>query len=67
VLMYERKWRSLYGLPIPGFTPDLTPSVGTVIGNIYTYGAVGATAHIGFDLRRDYGPPRIRPSLPGSD
>jgi lipid A 3-O-deacylase len=67
VLMYERKWRSLFDLPIPGFAADLTPSVGAVIGNIYTYGAVGATARIGFDLPKDYGPPRIRPSLPGSD
>jgi lipid A 3-O-deacylase len=28
---------------------------------------VGATFRVGYDLPADYGPPRIRPSLPGSD
>lgn len=68
VLTYERKWRSLFEMPrMAGLGVDLTPSAGAAVGNIYTYGAVGAMARIGFDLPNDYGPPRIRPSLPGSD
>ena len=29
--------------------------------------SVGTTFRLGYDLPADYGPPRIRPSLPGSD
>ena len=32
-----------------------------------TDASVGATFRLGYDLPADYGPPRIRPSLPGSD
>ena len=68
VLTYERKWRSLFEMPrVAGLGVDLTPSAGAAVGNVYTYGAIGAMARIGFDLPNDYGPPRIRPSLPGSD
>jgi lipid A 3-O-deacylase len=41
--------------------------VGINLGNINADAAVGATFRLGFDLPADYGPPRIRPSLPGSD
>ncbi|MCJ9427443.1 lipid A deacylase LpxR family protein [Kordiimonas sp. A6E486] len=47
---------------------DVTPHVGLALGNIYTYGAVGATFRFGSNLDRELGaPPRIQPSLPGSD
>jgi len=66
-LTYERKWRSLYAFSPKGLGMDLTPHVGVNLGNIHTDAAVGAMARLGFDLPEDYGPPRIRPSLPGSD
>jgi hypothetical protein len=32
---------------------------------VFTYGAAGFTLRLGSDLDKDFGPPRIRPSLPG--
>src|SRR3546814_8870959 len=46
---------------------DVTPHLGAALGNVYTYGAGGLTLRFGEDLPDDYGPPRIRPALPGSD
>src|SRR3546814_4428144 len=46
---------------------DLTPHIGGALGNVYTYGAGGVTLRLGEDLPSDYGPPRLRPALPGSD
>jgi lipid A 3-O-deacylase len=46
---------------------DFTPQGGMALGNILTYGAAGATIRFGQNLNLDYGPPRIRPSLPGSE
>jgi lipid A 3-O-deacylase len=46
---------------------DATPDVGLALGNVYTHGQLGLTVRVGRDLPADYGPPRIRPSLPGSD
>lgn len=76
VLTYERQWRSLFefneeNVGLLGFWPglgvDVTPHVGGAVGNVLTYGAVGATLRFGEDLQNDRsGPPRIRPSLPGS-
>jgi len=70
VLSYERKWRGL--LPAlsndpTGLAVDATPHVGVSLGNIYTHANVGLTLRVGQDLPADYGPPRVRPSLPGSD
>lgn len=66
-LTYERKWRGLYEFSPFGWGFDITPSFGGSIGNIYTHASVGAVARFGFDLPSDYGPPLIRPNLPGSD
>lgn len=72
-LTYERKWRSLHLLDsLPLFRRlklewDLTPHFGAALGNVFIYGAGGASVRLGNDLPADYGPPRIRPSLPGSE
>ena len=77
----ERKWRAWPtkqdGQPTDQVVPptdqehvldtDMTYHVGVGLGNIITQAAVGMTLRIGQDLRDDYAPPRIRPSLPGSD
>jgi lipid A 3-O-deacylase len=66
VLTYEHKWRNIWKLA-PGWLEfDLMPHVGAAAGNVFTYGAAGATLRIGADLPNDFGAPRIRPSLPGS-
>lgn len=67
VLTYERKWRGLYEFSPFGLGVDFTPSLGGSIGNVFTHAAAGAVVRFGYDLPADYGPPLIRPSLPGSD
>lgn len=67
LLSYDRQWRNRYGVSAKGFQSDLTPSLGVNLGNIYTCLSAGIMSRFGMDLPDDYGPPRIRPSLPGSD
>jgi len=45
---------------------DLVPHVGGAVGNVFTYAAAGLTLRLGPELQPDFGPPRIRPSLPGA-
>ena len=45
----------------------LIPRVGAALGNVAIYGDVGGTVRIGKNLRDDFGPPRPRPALPGSE
>jgi hypothetical protein len=69
-LTYERQWRfrlmseqkEFYGLGM-----DLIPNAGATLGNIWTLASAGATLRFGQYMPEDFGPPRIRPSLPGSD
>lgn len=67
MLTYERKWRNMLQYTPFGVGVDFTPHIGGHLGNVYTDAALGGTVRIGYDLPADYGPPRIRPSLPGSD
>lgn len=67
ILTYERKWRNIYELSPFGLSMDITPHAGVNLGNINTDATLGTTLRLGYDLPADYGPPRIRPSLPGSD
>lgn len=64
---YERKWKNLASFKLDGFGVDFTPDAGFSLGNINTSTSVGGALRIGYDLPDDYGPPRIRPSLPGAD
>jgi len=66
VLSYSRKWRRLAPETFLGMQVDLTPHATLNLGNVLTSAAVGATLRLGVDLPSDFGPPRIRPSLPGS-
>lgn len=67
ILTYERKWRAIAEASPFGIGVDITPHVGLNLGNVNTDASMGATFRLGYDLPADYGPPRIRPSLPGSD
>ncbi|WP_429913148.1 lipid A deacylase LpxR family protein [Govanella unica] len=68
VLTYERVWQyKRKARLIPGLETEFAPAIGAAVGNIYTHAAAGARIRIGANLPDDYGPPRIRPSLPGSD
>jgi hypothetical protein len=67
-LSFERKWRSAAAMPFPGsslFT-DIVPFAHATVGNVLTYAGAGATVRLGQGLNSDFGPPRIRPGLPGS-
>jgi hypothetical protein len=66
VLFYERKRRAKPHNFTSWLQADFTPHSGLALGNVFTYAAVGATVRIGDGLPTDFGPPRIRPSLPGS-
>lgn len=67
-LIGEQRYRVGQGdLPFIGLKGDVIPYLGASLGNVSTYAGLGATVRIGEDLGRDFGPPRIRPSLPGSE
>lgn len=67
LLTAERQWRKR--IPISGtkLAIEGIPAVGLTVGNIWTFPSVSATVRFGYDLPDDFGPPRIRPSLGGSD
>ena len=66
VLSYERKWRlTLAGDGSTGI--DLIPELGGSLGNVFTYGEASVLLRVGRNLQADYGPPRIRPALSGTD
>lgn len=68
LLTYERKWRLIKSDPTgSGLQFDFMPHAGLALGNVFTYGAIGATVRVGMHLQADYGPPRIRPGVQGSD
>ena len=65
VLYYEQARRFDRKDVLFGLEMDMIPHFGGALGNVFTYAAVGLTARLGPDLKDDFGPPRIRPSLPG--
>ena len=67
ILSYETRWRSPFFSVIDDFGIDVLPSVGASLGNVFTFAAASVTLRLGDDLSNDFGPPRIRPSLPGSE
>ncbi|MEJ2469892.1 MAG: lipid A deacylase LpxR family protein [Desulfuromonadales bacterium] len=66
MLVYDRQWQAQYISEIAGLGVDVTPHVGGTLGNVMTSLSFGTTLRLGQDLPSDYGPPTIRPSLPGS-
>jgi len=66
-LVFERKWQFLKSVPTWRYMGiDAIPHVSGSVGNVYTYAGAGAMFRIGENLTADFGPPRIRPALPGS-
>ena len=67
MLIGERRWRLFEPTSIaPGINTDVIGLGGASLGNVQTYGNLGAIFRIGGELKSDFGPPHIRPSLPGS-
>ena len=67
LISYDHKWRALAQTDIWGLGADITPSVGFDLGNVMVDAAAGGMVRFGRDLPSDYGPPRIRPGLSGSN
>lgn len=67
ILAYEKAWKKYMDFGFWGLGFDVTPKAGLAVGNIQTYGSTGFTLRIGRDLPSDFGPPKIRPRLPGSE
>jgi lipid A 3-O-deacylase len=68
LLTFERKqraWSSPVGDGDLAF--EVFPHGGFSVGNVLTSGSIGGTIRFGGNMPRDFGPPRIRPSLPGHD
>lgn len=62
----SRVWR--IGLGHPGsLDVDFLPNIAAGLGNLRSYGQVGATLRLGQGLDHDFGPPRLPPGLSGGD
>lgn len=66
-IAYERSWRAMWRSEYLGLEADVTPHAGGAFGNAFIHANSGVMLRLGDDLPADFGPPRIRPSLPGSD
>ncbi|MBV8392769.1 MAG: lipid A deacylase LpxR family protein, partial [Alphaproteobacteria bacterium] len=68
-LTFERRWRALQGvfLEDPKLEYDVIPAMGLAVGNVSDYLSAGGIVRIGKDLQADFGPPRARPAMPGSE
>jgi hypothetical protein len=68
-LGFIRKWRSAHAdVSADGrYEADVIPHVAVTLGNIATDASIGGLVRLGENLQDDFGPPRIRPGLPGSE
>jgi len=68
-LSMERRWRTGIVDIVPewGLEADVIPYAGAALGNAVTYASFGGILRLGNDVGDDFGPPRSRPALPGSE
>ena len=68
-LGFIRKWRTAHAdVSADGrYETDVIPHIAVTLGNIATDAGIGGLARFGKNLQDDFGPPRIRPGLPGSE
>jgi hypothetical protein len=69
LLLYTGRWRLTELNYRERKLFDLIPSWGGALGNVFTYGKVGAMGRLGWNLPNDFGPPGILPALaaPGAE
>lgn len=65
-LLVERREQALLETGVLRLELDLIPHYGVSLGTLRTHAKAGATFRFGTDLRRDFGPPRVRPAVGGS-
>lgn len=61
----ERSWRTEAAQHF-GISTQWVPHAGIALGNVFDYVNLGGTVRIGYSLTKDFGVPRLQPSLPGS-
>lgn len=66
-LFFERRWRSPSLNAGEFLELDAIPHIGGALGNLMTAANAGLTLRLGQGLRRDWGPPHIRPTMSGLD
>ncbi len=66
LVTYQQLWRGTETSTYSGRQMDLSPHMGIVLGNVFSYVNTGFTVRYGNRLPDDYGPPRIQPGLPGT-
>jgi len=64
LVAYQKKWLYLISVDDAPLEIDLSPNIGTSLGNVYTYLETGLMLRVGRGLRSDYGPMSMRPSAP---
>ena len=65
-LTAERTWRVPL-IQAGGIESDMLPSATLAAGTFRIYGQAGAQIRVGQGLNADFGPPRIRPGMTGTD
>jgi lipid A 3-O-deacylase len=65
-ITYLQRQRDVWTADFAGMNADFVPHFGGALGNVFTYANMGGTIRIGNNLPRDFGPPRVEPSFPGS-
>ncbi|MFC6198913.1 lipid A deacylase LpxR family protein [Ponticaulis profundi] len=65
-VIYDRRLRALLEFGDTDFGVDVIPNIGATLGTLNTNARAGLTMRIGQDLKSDFGPPRVRPSLAGA-
>ncbi|MDJ0922880.1 MAG: lipid A deacylase LpxR family protein [Henriciella sp.] len=66
-ISWDRRFQRLAEFGVGGLSADVTPTLGATLGTVHTNAKVGTMFRIGDDLKVDYGPPRVRPSLSGAN
>lgn len=68
LLLYDRKQRWKNNLKVDRrIHYEIITDIGGAVGNVYDFASVGLLGRIGFNIPKDFGPPRIRPSMSGFD
>ena len=67
ILSYENAWKKYSDFGLFGMGGDVTPKIGFSLGNVHTNFSLGTSFRLGANLPADYGPPKIRPRMSGSD
>ncbi len=64
MVIFERRLRPA---PLTAGTveADVIPHIGVALGNVMTLANAGATVRVGQELKADFGPPHVRPTLSG--